>query len=237
VSSEVLITVPRAKPSQSVLVTGALPPDVNVHALMEYRLGLVRRREFKPLGVLEKFLFEAPGIGNTDARTNPLLAERGLAAIDWRGTGPLVGMSLDRRGEMQDALICSPVLHPPELPEPGWKPDPRAPAAKFVNGIPIPPEAPTVPQRIRDRAAGILPAETTRWRRWFGAQRVPSESDFYFVVGPVTQIVLIPADKSGIVDLFCSADSHGRHTTFLYNPHRAEGHFIFGSLDVQTFPL
>jgi len=232
--SEVAITVPQARPNASVVTAGCLPPEVNIHALMEYRRGQVRRREYKPLGILEKLFIDPAGIANMNGRTNLLAARRGAAMIEWRGLGPLVGMTEDAHGNFLDTLICSAMQHPPDLPEDGWKPNPRAPL-RYVNGIPTGPDVPMEPQRLRDRAAGILPAAKDKWFRWARGKAAKAEDDFYFVIGPLTQVVLLATDQSGVMDLHCSADGNGRHTMLLYNPHREEGHILFGQIDCQTF--
>jgi hypothetical protein len=122
--------------------------------------------------------------------------------------------------------------HPPDLPDPDWKP---AYPPKVHDGLPVLEAPPMVPQRLRDRASGILPSERdSAWRRWFARNQAPApDDDFWFVFQPVTQLLVILPNGLAVVE--CSADAKGRHTALLYNPVRSEGHVLYGSTRVELF--
>ena len=227
------LSVERATPDSNVILpTWSMPPDVDIHALLEYRAGQARRREWKPLGILEKVMLEASGIYDV-SDANPLSHNLHQSAnFDYYKTGPLVGITADG----QDLLIVTPMAHPPDLPDPSWRPS--YPPKEFINGIPVPEVPPRIPQRLRDRAAGILPAESNArgWKRLLPWQRpAESESDFWFVCQPVHQVLLLLSDRTGLGMVECSADIRGRHTALLYNPHRQEGHLIFGAKTLELY--
>lgn len=218
------------RPSSELLITNAMPADPNVYALIDYRRGQVRRREYRPLGMLEKVMLEKSAVADVGV-ANPLTHGGGPAlSIDYYKTGPLVGITADE----QDVLICARMPHPPDLPDPNWRP--AYPPTQFKDGIPVPETPPKIEQRLRDRASGVLPAEPPRSRVWLFGRKPDSEtSDFWFVFQPVHQVLLILADRTGLAMIECASDANGRHTALLYNPAREEGHLIFGTRRLEFF--
>ena len=226
-----------ATPDAVILPAAMLPPEVNIHALIDYRREQVQRRQYKPLGIVEKICFEKSAVADVGAE-NPLThgkTFRNVAALDWYKTGPLCGVSLDEK--QPDVLICSAMAHPPEIPDPDWV-QPYPPKGMDANGFPILEKPPRIAQRLRDYSSGVLPAKSNRtWSPflWFAGRSVNSESDFWFVIQPVLQVLIILADRAGLGMIECSADPRGRHTAFLYNAQRQEGHLLFGSMRVELY--
>lgn len=222
--------------ASDVLPVTAIPPELNVYGLMDYRRGQVRRREYRPLGLLEKIMFEKSAVADaTDA--NPLAHARDLVSsdalpalavsLDWYKQGPLLGITPDGT----DILICSRMIHPPDLPDPNWIP-PYPPTEFRADGQPVPPKPPRIQQRMRDRASGILPPLMPSKIYRF---EYPGDGDFWFVCQPVHQVLIILADRTGLAVIECEADATGRHAAFLFNPAREEGHLLFGAKRVEFF--
>lgn len=186
----------------------------DIESLIEMQRASVRRREYTPLGTLEKIMFEASKeipLGGNSLAKNPHQS----CSLDWYGKGPLLAFS--NQGEL---LIVGLLPKPPAIPQPGWLPPPDwAVGARKVGGQwPLPPKPPKVEQLLRDRASGILPGKN---------------GDKWLVFQPVHQILLVLQDRSGWGDVKCHADPSGRHVALLYNPKTQEGHFLFGVLKVD----
>lgn len=224
------------RPSSDLVIAGALPPDLNVYGLIDYRRGQVRRREYKPLGILEKIMLERSAVADV-SDDNPLVRAQGdfskeampslAVSIDYYKQGPLVGITPDGA----DVLICSRMIHPPDLPDPNWVPAYPPTEFREVNGqrMPVPPKPPRIQQRMRDRASGVLPDRAAE------LVHDNTSSNFWFVCQPVHQVLIILADRTGLAVIECEADATGRHAAFLYNPAREEGHLLFGAKRVEFF--
>ncbi len=220
--------MPPERPSSDVVLAQVLPPDSNALTLIDWRRGQVRRREYRALGLIEKIMLEksAPALVGDDNPLVRLRAETSLeslpalaVSIDYYKQGPLAAIGTLTS---EDIFICSKMVHPPDLPDPDWTP-PYPPTEFNEEGFPIPPKPPRLPQRMRDRASGIMKGETE------------DENDFWFVCQPVHQVLLILADKSGLGMIECQADATGRHTAFLWNPAREEGHLLYGAKRVEFY--
>jgi hypothetical protein len=217
--------------SESPLVE--IPFDLNVEQLLEYRRGQARRREYEPIGILEKVQLEASAVANTSP-DNPLMYRKDLSAsLDWMKTGPLVARTRDTL----DFLIIGQMPHPPDLPDPSWRPE--FPPKRHIGGIPVPEDPPLIRQSLTDRCTGCFVERRRRGsgmlnriRTWWA----PDEAS-WFVFQPVTQILLLLADRTGMGVIACGADLHGRHTALLYNAKEQEGHILFGEKRLEFYRI
>lgn len=215
-----------------VLPTATMPPDVLIEQVMSYRRGQVRRREFRPLGLVEKVMIEASGVARVGG-DNPLTRTRKMPpSLDWMKTGPLLGITPDG----MDYLICTPMHHPPDIPDPDW--EVPYPPKRWENGLPVPEPPPLLRQNLEDRAAGVFvekrrASEGRIWSRLRGWCR--PEEIFWFVFQPIHQVLLIMHDRSGMAVIECSADAAGRHTALVFSPKYQEGHLLFGRQRVEIY--
>ena len=190
----------------------SVAPNIDPLDLIEFRRGQVRRKEYRPLGRLLKLFFERNdlerAIDSTPAEQRHLLQ---MVSLDWLKDGPLVGVSKDS----QDLLICTAMLHPPDLPDPAWIPSNTPVTTK--DGIPIFADPPRVAQRLRDRTRSVTSGR---------------DGEKWVVLQPITQILLnVPG---GLGQVKFRADFTGRHTTLLFDPRREEGHLLFGRWDMDV---
>jgi hypothetical protein len=176
--------------------------------MVEIQRGMVRRREFRPLGRLEKITLGENAVPHADT-SNPLWKSRVQeVSLDWQNKGPLIGVA----NNSDDILICSPMIHPPDLPDPTWT-QPRDSAGRIIpagmqDGFPVPQVPPRIPQRLRDRCYG--------------------QRDGWLIFQPLSQALFILHDRTGLGLIKFSADYQGNHAVLLYDPKREEGHIVFG---------
>lgn len=192
-------------------------PNIDALDLIEFRRGQIRRREYRPLGRLLRIMFERSDLEvaptATDGERRALMQ---LIMLDWLHEGPNIGLSTDG----QDFLVCSPMIHPPDLPDPLWSP--IGARTEIVNGMPVMKPQPRLPQRLRDRTKTKL-----RGR----------DGETWLVVQPITNILLQVPGGLGTIryvskDSGCHyVDACGRHATVLFDPQRQEGHILFGRGD------
>jgi hypothetical protein len=187
-----------------------------IQQLIEFRRGQVRRKEFSPLGKLERIQFEKSSVA--ELRANPLTAKKQTVHLDWYNKGPMIALTPDH----QDLLFCAPAEHPPALPDPTFVPKQLVDS----HGSLLPDwkkrmNRPTIEQRLRDRASGIL--------------RLKEE---WLVFQPVHQILLIvPGSGGGWVSIDCKHDDSGRHTTLIMreaHPNLFEAHILFGRHEINA---
>lgn len=214
-----------------VLPAASMPPDVRLEPLMAYRRAQVRRREFRPLGIVEKVMLEASGVARVGGE-NPLTRTKKMSAsLDWYKQGPLLGVSADGL----EYLICSPMQPPPDIPDPEWTVP--YPPTRWENGLPVPEPPPMIHQCLEDRAAGVFlekrNAGESLWGRargWWKPEEIP-----WFVFQPVHQVLLLLNDRTGLAVIECTADAAGRHTALIYSPRRQEGHLVFGWQSLEFY--
>ncbi|MEE9235107.1 MAG: hypothetical protein V3U28_06700 [Candidatus Acidoferrales bacterium] len=192
----------------------------DIEGLIEIQQGMVRRREYRPLGLLEKVQFEKSAVAKLE--NNPLVkAKDRSASLDWYTEGrhgTLVGISNDE----QELLLIGPLRPPPAIPDPGWTPPINwaHEAAMDAQGRPIPPVPPKVEQKLENFAYGKLVTKGEEW----------------LVLQPIHQILVV-LREGGWGDIACQPDHSGRHTALLYNLRRMQGHFLFGFHQVDVHPL
>ena len=210
------------------------PLVLNPIEMIECRRGQIRRREYTPLGRLERIDLGEGCLPNT-APDNPLLGRWTVGehpqapALDWLNHGPMVALSKDE----QDILLCTHAIHPPPLVDPNWRRKIQTPL-EFVNGVPMLEEPARIEQSLLHRCwvgpGGRWIKQGKKWMpdgEWF----LPgTDGEEWMLFQPVSQILLFLAQGGwGIIN--CRADFHGRHTVFLYDRKREEGHILFGRKD------
>jgi hypothetical protein len=187
----------------------AATPDLDT--LIEQQRGQIMRKDYTLLGLLSQIMLEP----STPALPDPSDLKRIQSTIlDWynlRVTQVMVGL-----GKSGDILIVSPLLQPPPIPDPNW----RHSGKTELTGALAYEVAPTIEQKLEDRASGIL--ETKDGESWY-------------VIQPVQQIMFRPKDHPGWGIVSCFADSEGKHTALLYNPRLGlnNAHFVFGRTAIQ----
>lgn len=189
-------------------------PEFDALEMIEVQRRQIRRREFRPLGKLEKIMLGENAVPRPEP-DNPLV-RRGFPvaiSLDWRNKGPLIGLSQDE----QDVLIVGQMIHPPDYPDPHWK---QGPPKKFVNGFPVPETPRMVPQRLRDRCYGST---------------LDKDRKVWLIFQPITQILFLLQERTGMGIIRCEADYSGRHATLLYNRKLQEGHLLFGSKEFNRY--
>ncbi|MCI0402631.1 MAG: hypothetical protein L0212_03815 [Acidobacteria bacterium] len=194
--------------SENELVATAppLPLAHDLDALMEFRRGLVRRRDYKPLGRLGRLVIDPSGI---DPERSKLKLNGRPAILDWYGTGPLVALSTV--GE--EILFASPVAKPPAIPDQKWTPPASWALKAQRTGNFLPPKPPMVEQNLLDYAySGVQAKDGREW----------------LLFQPVNQLEIFLSDKAGLAVVNCSADALGRHAALLYDPKNGEAHLLFG---------
>ena len=208
------------------------PLVLNPIEMIEYQRGQIRRREYTPLGRLERIDLGEGCLPNT-APDNPLVGRwtadghPQAPALDWLNHGPMLALSKDD----QDILVCTHAVHPPPLVDPDWKRNAKLQEPKFVGQIPILEKPAMIEQSLLHRC---WVGPQGRWIKK-GKQWVPSgewflpgmDGEQWMLFQPVSQILLfLIIGGWGIVN--CRADGAGRHTVFLYDRKREEGHILFG---------
>lgn len=196
------------------MATALKQVEYNVGSLISLHRGQIRRREWSQLlGRLEQVLIEPSGVSRL--ADNPLtLTKKQTAALDWYGQGPLTALS--HQGEL---LVCDAMLKPPRIPDPGWLPPADWAVTQPGQPMPKPPKAPTIEQRLRDRAAGVVEIEKKEW----------------LVFQPIHQVLLLSYGGKGFTTVNCRPDLSGRHTILLYQPRTKEAFFLFGRLTVDSY--
>ena len=213
----------------------AAPLVMNPIEMIEYQRGQIRRREYTPLGRLERIDLGEGCLPNT-APDNPLVGRwtadhKPMApALDWLNKGPMLALSKDD----QDILVCTHAIHPPPLVDPEWKRKINTPL-KMVNQIPVLEQPAMLEQSLLHRC---WVGPQGRWRRNGNNKWAPdgewflpgTDGEQWMLFQPVSQLLLFLLNGGwGIVN--CSADEGGRHTVFLYDRKREEGHILFGKKD------
>lgn len=207
--TQAMSTAARQNPQ---MILNASGPDAP--GLIDFQRGQIRRREYRPLGKLEKIMLGDGAVPHADENSELARLKRHLAvSLDWMNTGPQIGLSRDE----QDILVTTGMLHPPDLPDPEWK-QPPGPAS-IENGIPIPHLPPRIPQRLRDRMYAKTEIDGRVW----------------LVFQPVTQILFIRHDRKGLGIVNYSADFTGRHGALVYCPELEEGHLVFGRHLIELY--
>mgnify|MGYP001613850263 CR=1 FL=1 len=213
--------------------------------MVEYQRGQIRRREYTPLGRLERIDLGEGCLPNT-APDNPLIGrwsarEHPIApALDWLNHGPLLGLSKDE----QDILVCSHMIHPPPMVDPDWRRKIPTPL-KIVDGIPQLDQPATIEQSLLHRCwvgpggrwvkGAIQNQNGKKIRKWVptGEWFLPgTDGEEWMLFQPVSQILCFLVN-GGFGILNCRADEAGRHTVLLYDRKREEGHILFGRKDFQ----
>lgn len=208
------------------------PVVLNPIEMIEYQRGQIRRKEYTPLGRLERIDLGEGCLPNT-APDNPLVGRwtadghPAAPALDWLNHGPLLALSKDD----QDILVCTHAVHPPPLVDPDWKRKAQVRPLEYVGQIPILEKPAMIEQSLLHRC-WIGPGG--RWlqkgKKWLptGEWFLPgTDGEEWMLFQPVSQILLFLINGGwGIVN--CRADGNGRHTVFLYDRKREEGHILFG---------
>lgn len=210
----------------------AAPLVLNPIEMIEFQRGQIRRKEYTPLGRLERIDLGEGCLPNT-APDNPLVGRwtadsKPLApALDWLNKGPMLALSKDE----QDILVCTHAIHPPPLVDPDWKRKIPTPL-QFKDGVPILDQPAMIEQSLLHRCwvgpgAHWVQTEQGKWvpdGEWF----LPgTDGEEWMLFQPVSQILLFLLNGGwGIVN--CRADDSGRHTVFMYDRKREEGHILFG---------
>lgn len=202
----------------------AIAPDLDALGMVEIQRGIVRRREYRPLGRLEKITLGENAVPHVEER---MLRKdyRGLSehteylrthmevSLDWQNKGPMLGMAANS----DDILICSPTIHPPDIPDPTWQ-QPRDGQGRIIpagmkDGFPVPQLPPRIEQRLRDRCYG---------------QARGKNGEQWLIFQPLSQALFILHDRTGLGLIQFSADYSGRHAVLLFDPKREEAHIVFG---------
>lgn len=221
--------------------TQLITPALAFHGLpLDKRIGVRRElvkdpKNYMLLGKMIKLLFDPFGMNRPDSRTldHPVINP---TRLDWQkdvGAECLVDyprLAISR--DEQDLLILG-ALPPlaevtgPDFDDvstwvkttlPGWQEDR---GGKRTAG--------TMPRRYVQRYSDLTVD-------WIGRGSEPDfkDPDCFFVIQPVTQILIHPAgsDQPAMVEPKANAD--GTRMAFLVNPRTNEGHFIGGTLHVST---
>ena len=212
------------------------PLILNPIEMVEYQRGQIRRREYRPLGRLERIDLgegclpnsapDNPLIGRWSAREHPI-----APGLDWLNHGPLLGVSNDQ----QDILVCSHMIHPPPIVDPDWRRKIPTPL-KMVDGIPQLDQPATIEQSLLHRCwVGPGGKWIQKGKKWLptGDWFLPgTDGEEWMLFQPITQILCLLVNGGwGIIN--CRADGAGRHAVLLYDRHREEGHILFGRKDFQ----
>ena len=204
--------------------------------MIDFQRGQIRRREYIPLGRLERIDLGEGCLPNT-APDNPMVGRwnadnKPMApALDWLNHGPMLALSQDE----QDILVCTHMVHPPPLLDPNWKRKIDIPL-KMVNQIPVLEKPATIEQSLLHRCwVGPGGRWIQKGKKWVpsGEWFLPgTDGEEWMLFQPVSQILLFLVQGGwGIIN--CRADEHGpggrgRHTVLLYDRKREEGHILFG---------
>ena len=202
--------------------------------MAEYQRGQIRRKEYRPLGRLERIELGEGCLPNT-APDNPIVGRwtathKPMApALDWLNHGPMLALSNDE----QDILVTTHMVHPPPLVDPDWKRKIPTPL-KTVNGIPLLDKPTTIEQSLLHRCwVGPGGSWVRKAKKWVptGEWYLPgTDGEEWMLFQPISQILIFMLSGGwGIVN--CRADGNGRHTVLLYDRKREEGHILFGFKD------
>ena len=208
------------------------PLVLNPIEMIEYQRGQIRRKEYTLLGRLERIDLDEgclpntspdnPLVGRWSARSKPM-----APALDWLNQGPIVGLSNDE----QDLLLVTHAIHPPPVAGPDWKRKATLAPMKYNGQIPVLEKPAMIEQSLLHRCwvgpGGKWARKGKKWMpdgEWF----LPgTDEEQWMLFQPVQQMLLFLLSGGwGIVN--CRADSNGRHTVFLYDRKREEGHILFG---------
>jgi len=210
----------------------AAPLVLNPIEMIEFQRGQIRHKEYTPLGRLERIDLGEGCLPNT-APDNPLVGRwtadhKPMApALDWLNKGPMLALSKDE----QDILVCTHAIHPPPLVDPDWKRKIPVPL-EFKNGIPILDQPATIEQSLLHRCwvgpEGRWVKNGNKWvptGEWF----LPgTDGEQWMLFQPVSQILLALMNGGfGIVNCRAAGEPP-RHTVFMYDRKREEGHILFG---------
>lgn len=230
-------------PAQRAAAPGFPRPLVFDHLeLIEVQRSQVRKKEYQPLGRLERIELGEDCLPNP-APDNPLVGRwtadhKPLSpSLDYLRKGPLLGLSRDH----QDVLITTHMPHPPALVDPEWKREIPM-TLQFRDGIPVLDPPRKMEQSLLHRC-WVGPG--ARWihngEKWVpdGEWFLPGrDGEEWMLFQPVVQILLfltIGGGGWGIIN--CRADGNGRNTILLYDRKREEGHILFGKKEVAAHLL
>ena len=218
----------------------AAPLVLNPLEMIDFQRGQIRRREYIPMGRLERIDLGHDCLPNT-APDNPLIG-RWTAnghplppALDWLNQGPMVGFSQDG----QDILICTHMVHPPPQLDPNWKR--KIGPLKYMKEnpqIPILEKPAMLEQSLLHRCwvgpEGKWMKRRNKWvptGEWFMPGK---DGEEWMLFQPVCQLLLfLEVGCWGIIN--CGSDLQGRHTVLMYDRKREEGHILFGSKDLRQY--
>lgn len=193
--------------------------DSSIEGALQRQAGRIRRREYLPLGRLEKLYIEASGVYRVDSASSLVGNPTRSASLDWYNQGPLVAQSEDGR----EILIPSPLAAPPRIPDPSWtRPLIYEAVGKNPDGSPVvglaPCETPMIEQKLEELSAGVFQTPTRQ----------------FLVFQPVHQLLIVRPGK-GWMHVNFTADAQGRHACLVWDRARQSGHFLFGSPEIRTY--
>ena len=198
---------------------GTRAPDIP--GMVEYQRDLIRRADYETLGRVKCIVIDPEAQGNMPTGA---VTEFHGRRLDFYGQWPLIAQSRDHSTLLLVGHKWGPAfLLPggkvglPDIPDPTWK-RPAPSDAEFQSPTFRPPEAPLIPQKLSERARGVVPATNTR----------------YFVCGPIAQILVKPDDLPiGLLIHAFGGGPDGRRMEVFIDQTTGEGFLLFGRYEIR----
>lgn len=188
-------------------------PQSSVGDILKYQLECVRTGQFEYLGKIKCIVLEAAAGANLPAAA---VTNRVGLRLDFYNEGPALAQTLDR----SQLLFVSPIVRAdgraglPDIPDPDWKPPIFTPTQAMIEGkeaYPAAPVAPMIPQRLEERATGLLKGTN------------------FLVFEPVAQVLIHP---EGIADYWLiegrAHQGTGTHLALIVDRVTGQAHFYGG---------